>query len=138
MNRKMFWNVLNRVAWKTHKGLKRQLHLAKMMEMKGWVTKENKQQKFQWFWSFRSLKLTMFDVFNADGKIWNQTGKKRMLSNNIPLREEWKVRRDKRVKIVKTKQSSKINFLWYKCVWYKPMEVDFENEKTGWRRVGKS
>lgn len=48
------------------------------------------------------------------------------------------MRRDKRVKIVKTKQSSKINFLWYKHVWHKPMEVDFENEKTGLRRVGKS
>lgn len=39
---------------------------------------------------------------------------------------------------IEDKQSSKINFLWYKHVWYKPMEMNFKNEKTGLRRVGNS
>lgn len=97
-------------------------------ERMGNKRKQMQQRDVERLWSFKGLYLT---VFNADGQIWNEDDKKKgTLSNNIQFHEEWKVKRDKRVRIVKTKQSSKTNPIWYKHL----METGSVKGKTAWRR----
>lgn len=93
---------VQRQDWKKH------LHLAWMIEtLKDWLTKETRCNRVERLWSFKGLNLT---VHNADGQTWNEDDKKNeMLSYSIQLYEEWKVKRDKRVK-----ESRKTNPVWYK------------------------
>lgn len=90
--------------------------------------KQMQQRDVEQLWSFKGLNLT---VFNADGQVWNEDHKKKgMLRSNIQIHKEWKVKGGKKVKIVKTKESSKTNPIWYKHL----METGFVKEKTARRR----